>query len=242
LQVLAVVKGGSKIFSLVLFLAGAQAGISQNFTNLDFEDATIVRDTQVPIANAIYASDAIPGWTAYVNGTARAFISYGGQSSGEIELIGTNTITKPVQGDYSILLRGGVTGFPAGNITAAIGQTGLVPLSTESLTFWGEFRGKLSFGGQTLAYSVIGKTADYNIYGANISAYAGDNGQLLFSTVPNPNAPGELGGTIDNIQFSTVPVPVPEPGEMALMASGVLVFLGVRRNAPFVSVQKGLQE
>jgi hypothetical protein len=106
--------------------------------------------------------------------------------------------------------------YPGSLNTAGIGQTGTIPISAQSLTFWG-WAGinDISFNGQTLPLTVISNTADYNIYGANISGYAGQTGQLLFTTVP--------GGQdfIDNIQFSTLPVP--EPSQFALAALGALL-------------------
>jgi hypothetical protein len=47
----------------------------------------------------------------------------------------------------------------------------------------------------------------------DISAYAGQTGQLLFSVPPQSS-----GGILDNIQFSSTPVP--EPGTFGLFAMG----------------------
>ena len=80
-----------------------------------------------------------------------------------------------------------------------------------------------TFNGQPIDFLVTGSTANYTIYSADISAYAGQTGQLLF-TLP-PNVDGDY-AILDNIQFSTTAVP--EPGPFALAALGTLL-LGFRR-------------
>ena len=91
-----------------------------------------------------------------------------------------------------------------------------------SLIFWGELNGgSVSFNGQTLAVSKTGSTANFDIYSANISPFAGQTGQLLFTT--------PLSGImeIDNIQFSSSTVP--EPGVFGLAGLGALALGWCRR-------------
>ena len=64
-----------------------------------------------------------------------------------------------------------------------------------------------------------GSTPLYNIYAANISAYAGQTGQLLFTTHPGRD------NYLDNLQFSNLPVP--EPESLALLVVGGM--LGIWR-------------
>lgn len=59
----------------------------------------------------------------------------------------------------------------------------------------------MSFDGQNLSYVPIGSLGNSTIYGADISAYAGQTGQLLFTALPNG------GGLIDNIVFPPAPFP-----------------------------------
>ena len=80
---------------------------------------------------------------------------------------------------------------------------------------------QITFNGQPLNFFVTGSTANYNIYAADISEFAGHTGQLLF-TVPPYTGSDEL----DYIQFSSVPVP--EPSEFGLAVLGALL-LGLRR-------------
>jgi hypothetical protein len=63
----------------------------------------------------------------------------------------------------------------------------------------------------------------YTVYEANISPYAGEIAQLSI-TAPPTGQPNGVG--VDNILFSTNPIP--EPGTLALGAAGALL-LGLTR-------------
>ena len=71
-----------------------------------------------------------------------------------------------------------------------------------------------------MSFIPTGSSDNYNIYAADVSAYAGQTAQLLFTAVAG-NA-----GMLDNIQFSSTAVP--EPNQFALAALGTLL-LGCRR-------------
>ena len=82
-----------------------------------------------------------------------------------------------------------------------------------------------TFNGQPLSFNTISNAASYAVYGADVTAYAGQTGQLLFTL---PAFAGS--STLDNIQFSTNPVP--EPGAVALAALGAgLLGFTLRRKA-----------
>ncbi len=90
-----------------------------------------------------------------------------------------------------------------------------MPTNAASLYFYLSLLSSLqvSFNGQVIPVIQAGSTANYAIMGANISAFAGQTVELLFSALPNS---GNV--LLDNIQFSSSPIP--EPGTLALAALG----------------------
>jgi hypothetical protein len=102
---------------------------------------------------------------------------------------------------------------------ASIGQTGQIPLDTVSLLFYLSLNSSIqvTFNGQIIPLVQTGSTANYVIMDGNISSFAGQTGQLLFTALPNVGY-----GLIDNIQFSTTPVP--EPSTLGLTALGGFLF------------------
>ncbi len=199
-------------------------GSTSGFANLDFESANV---SGYSSPGSILASNAIPGWTAYISGVPQSTILYNDETLGEaaISLQGTNGIFQPIQGRYFVLLQ--ATFFAPDTNTAAIGQTGVIPTGTQSLIFWGNTAAsgvasnmQVTFNGSAIPYFAVGTGSDYTIYGANISGFAGDTGQLLFTAFNNTYA------EIDNIQFSSSPIP--EPSTLSLSALGGL-FLAWRR-------------
>ena len=210
------------LFALIVLCRSGQA---QSFVNLDFESSI---PTNVTIENGIEFGYAIvPGWTAFLGGSPQTFFSYNFQSSnGEAELVGTTNVPS-IQGNYFIMLNGSSLFF-SGQNTAGIGQTGTIPLTAQSLSFWGDVGvNDVSFDGQTLSLTMIGSTANYNIYKANISAFAGQAGQFLFAVDPGGQ------DMIDNIQFSSSPVP--EPSSLALTALGGLLLRFCRWRKTFLA-------
>jgi len=195
----------------------------QGFMNLDFENAVITPDPSSPLyPYAVNASNAIPGWTAYIAGVPQTDILYNDVSLGApaVSLQGTNGFYQPLQGLYSLLLQGSTLDAPT---PASIGQTGLVPDNAVSLFFYLSLNSNLevSFNGQPISLVQMASTPNYDIMAGNISAFAGQTGQLLFT------APGSTGfGLLDDIQFS--PSPIPEPGVFGLSAVGGLI-LACRR-------------
>ena len=183
---------------------GLSLGFSQGFVNLDFEGADLSGYGAGPVPTA----SAIPGWTAYLGGTSVVDINYDAPRTGvQVDILGPGSGNPSIQGNYYVYLAG------TGTKSAAIGQTGTVPAATQSLVVWGNLnvRPHASFDGRALTMVALGRAANYGIYGADISAFAGQTGQLLFYSAFLPGAGGDV---IDNIQLLSVPIP--EPGVLAV--------------------------
>jgi hypothetical protein len=233
-----------KRISIILttaLLSLAESDFAQGFVNLDFENAHFTGD---PSGNSppysVYASNAIPSWTAYLGSVPQmdvlsnestlgsAMVSIQGTNLPDFETF-TGFVEPALQGRWSIFLQGfsGNTNAITGGtpIVASIGQTGQIPLTANSVLFWGYFpfnnnTFSISFHGQDLTWLAVSNALNYTVYGADVSAFAGQTGQLLFSASANTYA------ELDNISFSTLPIP--EPSAFALAALGAL-FLGFSR-------------
>jgi MYXO-CTERM domain-containing protein len=219
------------IFIIVLLLIGNQFGFAQGFVNLDFEDAVIIHDPSSGYPNAVYASDAIPGWTTTGGFLGSNDILYNTPSAGStsVSILATNGHPSALDGNFSVGLYGGGTAS-----SASISQTGLVPVSAKSILFVAQGGGApgavillVSLGGQNIPFYALSTVAPYtSVYGGNIPpTFAGQIEQLTFSALE-----GENFWNIDDVQFSSSSVP--EPSEFALAALGALL-LGFRRRRNF---------
>jgi hypothetical protein len=225
----------TKILLTIVPMLIVRIGLSQGFLNLSFESAN--PSGYVP-GNNLPTSVAFPGWTAYYSSASGTNIAstvyYDSVSAGGAAILLEDSNAPsgggplPIQGNFSVLLEGGNSIYnpPGEQYSASIGQTGTIPNTAKTLTFWGNIPGgmQITFNGQPLSFIDISNTLNYAIWGADISAYAGQSGQLLF-TAPG-GLPYSTGGLIDNIQFTSLPVP--EPSEIALTALGAML-LGFRR-------------
>jgi hypothetical protein len=218
-----------------IFSALLQDASGQGFANLDFESANVSGHSP---GDEVSTSVALPSWTAYFSNSSDqtasslSMVGYDGLSLGPafISLEDSNAPNGtggfslfPMQGNYSIFLQGSQGGvpFPPGTSTS-IGQIGTIPNTAQSLTFLAILGGnfQVTFDGQNISYSAVGSGANYTIYGADISNYAGQTGQLLFTAL------NQTSTLLDNIQFSSSAVP--EPSEFALSGLGTLL-LGLQR-------------
>jgi hypothetical protein len=200
-----------KIFFAALLLC--QSSYAQGFVNLNFEHPVL---PLTPVFGDIYdPASAIPGWTAYGS------VSYNAISSGGavIALVDTNNVgLKPIQGKYSVSMVGDFTGPTA----SAISQTGQIPNSALSVLFYVTSGNTmlLSFNGQSIPLFFVSATTNYVVMGGDVSTFAGQTGELLFTKPPRTAY-----GLIDNIQFSTAPIP--EPSALTLVMLGCGLF-GIR--------------
>jgi hypothetical protein len=210
--------------SVVLF-AALSAQAQGTFQNLNFEQA----DPVIVVGSPYYpyevtAASALPYWTVTIDGVQQSQITENDPSLGAtwVMVVGPGDAFgyAPIDGNYSVLLQGIVPGS-----TASISQTGLIPTGTQSLLFEaqpGIGPMDVLIGSQVVPFAAVGSGANYTLYGANISAWAGDTEELTFSA---------LGGSynnwnVDDISFS--PTSVPEPSIVALTAIGGLLF-GTRK-------------
>ena len=72
----------------------------------------------------------------------------------------------------------------------------------------------MTFSGQVIPLTQVGSGPNYSILGGDISAFAGQNGELRFTAGS---------GVLDNIQFS--PIAIPEPSTVSLVALAGLALL-----------------
>jgi len=189
----------------LLSLALVAKCVGQGFVNLDFEDSYIVGFNT--------GTAYVVGWKAYgayqaVNDSGGTTLWYNNETfdAANASLEGVNYFRPAIDGQYSIYLQGGtVAGGIYGISGAAIGQTAQIPATAKSITYWSS-GGHLvvTFDGQLLSFNSLGTGANHSVYGADISAYAGQTGELRFT------APWLRGGDmIDNIEFSSVAIPEP---------------------------------
>ncbi len=221
------VKSNALIVAVLLL---CDAAFAQGFVNFDFELSTIISSSPSGYGfNWGYAN--VTGWTASDYGSSLNYsggmsVLYNNQGldSPTVSLVDSSYWSPALHKNYSILLFGGsnMSGYTTG---ASISQTGQIPIGVESITFWESSWNhqqdlQASFNGQLLYFIAISNTPNYTIYGADISAFAGQTGVLQFT------AEQTYAGVIDRILFSSNPVP--EPGTCVLMAVGLALLLSRR--------------
>lgn len=238
----------SAVTALVIGLC-CSAVAQGTFQNLDFESATPGPPLGPPPIGGIPGVSyqpvnlALPGWTAYIANEQQTEViqnSYG-HGQAQIDLFGPNypaAYQSPgltpgtIDGNYSVLLQSGADPANVGALVgASIAQTATVPFGTDLL----EFRAwqtastdfTVSFNGSTLSPFVISTASNYQLYGADISSYAGQTGQLEFTCNYNFSGGASWLG-LDDIAFS----PVPEPNPLILAGIGGILFALYRQFLP----------
>jgi len=187
------------------------------FQNLDFEQAQI--STPPPGGGPV--SQLLPHWQASENGVTATQIAYD-----TIALTKWAVTIQDVNGEgslsgkYSVFLQGGKD--PVNPGYAEISQIGTMATDTHSILFAASMTrpGNLNvaFNGQQLQTALLQDHSTYQTFGADVSAFAGQTGELSF-TAPDPTWT-----LIDNIQFSTAIIP--EPTESALILFGAIALAG----------------
>lgn len=166
-------------------------------------------------------TDGMPGWSTDV--TVDGGIFHNGTS-----LAGPAVAIEGPQFDPTHILFGSYTAYLNGEFgrpnptgTASIWQTGQIPATAKSLFFLAAptiisppF--VVTIGGVTIPVTETGSTSKYGIWAGDISAFAGQTEQLMFTALP------AHGGFLDQITFSSNPIPEPATGGVFLM--GGLLF------------------
>jgi len=211
----------------VVSLVFLRNATGQDFQNLDFESANLSPVPPGQFGGFVSITNALPGWSGYlglnqVTSVWQNDLSLGAAS---IDILGPDwNLSGIIDGQFTVVLQPGLDPFGSGNIvSASISQTGLVPISTESLLFKAQPNSGatsllVSLGGQNISFSAISTGPNYTQYGGNISAFAGQTEQLTFTAVANA---GNF-WNINDIQFS--PSSVPEPSVLGLFVLGGLFF------------------
>jgi hypothetical protein len=216
---------GIKILALVAFGAGLAANLDTQaqgtFQNLNFEGANVPFVPAGQFGADVAVSNGVPGWNVYIGGGRQVTMFHNNISLGgaAVAIFGPEWLANQIlEGSYTVSLEPSTAGPPT---STAIGQIGIIPLGSQSVRFYGggAMIFSLTFAGQPIPLVTLSSTANYTIFGGDISAFAGQSGELRFRG----------GGLLDNVFFS--PSPVPEPKAIYLLALGIFV-LRLARSRP----------
>lgn len=201
------------------------------FGNLDFEAANVPVVPTGQFGADVTVAQGLPGWNATPVNVSNNTIGHNTVSLGGpvVAIEGPQWDSSQIlQGQYSAYLVGAFNGGGSGS--AAIWQTGLVPQNAKSLYFIAApfltspgpiFQ--VTLGGVSIPITETASTSKYSVWGGDISAFAGLPEELRFTALPGH------GGFLDDIVFSTTPVP--EPTNPALLVIGGLVLRTLKRKA-----------
>ena len=205
------------------------------FQNLNFESPINLptpNPTNQPVV--VPVGNALPGWTVYQSGIQQSQMFYNGVSLGAplVTLVGPSTGGNGFTGSGHPALAGNYSatvddGEASEGPTAAIAQTGFVPGFAKSVQFIasGDVSSvfgflAVSFNGQNLPLVTLTPGANYDLYGCDISGFAGQTGELRFTENPSTRSAGVT--YLDNIAFSNQPVPEPATWALLLCGAGLI--------------------
>ncbi len=219
-------------YSSFLLLWGLGAAGQGTFQNLGFENTTL---TVVVINSSIpsYATNAtVPGWgwsphMSFGGGDPDTTVAFNNIAldAAAVTLHGTDSIRPALSGNYSILLQGGSQYAPPQFRGAAVFQTGQIPVTAQSLIYFGTIGFQVSFNGQPLSRVALDSTPTYTRWGIDISPYAGQSGELRFAV------PWLGSGMLDGTEFSSDPIPEPTTLSLSILGLVLVAALTRRPNA-----------
>lgn len=195
---------------------------AQGYVNLDFESPIL---PLVPVFSEVPAANAIPGWKPYVGGVAVSSVLYNTVTLGSaaVCLHDAGSVYAPLEGDYSVLLLS--SDAIHGLQSSAIGQSGQIPAYALSLYFIASNPSLVvTFDGNLLPTTTVGTSGANLLLGADISAYAGMTGELLFT---RPTGGGAA--FLDAVSFSSTTIPEPTTLTLAALGSAFLMWRRQRK-------------
>jgi len=214
-----------KTGTLILLLANSTAIAQGTFQNLDFEAANLPPIPSGQYGGFVAISDAFPGWTGYIGTNQVTQVLQNNLTLGapSIDILGPNwSYTQIISGQYAALLQAG-TYADRPPADAALAQVGQIPTTARSLQL--KESGApvfVSLAGQPIALVQIGSGVNYVLYAGDISQFAGQTVELRLTTHGTPDYPFQM-VNLDDIEFS--PVPIPEPNPLSLFALGSLFLI-----------------
>ena len=215
------------------------------FQDLDFQSATLA-PTSGP-GGLVPVSAALPGWSGSIGDVQVTQVQQNSYDAGTavIDIFRPNFAPVGqgfgfgegiIDGNYTVFLQSGASPTTEGlGVNTSLYQTGTIPADAQSLEFktWSYVPTasfSVSFAGNSLSPVLLSSVpngpgiASVNLYGVNISAFAGQTGELEFTSIFNNQ--GASWTELDDITFS--PNAVPEPSTLSLVVMGVAA-LAARR-------------
>ena len=209
--------------------------------NLGFESADLPPIPQGQFGGFVPISQALPGWKGVLGTNTVTSVLQNNAAVGgaNISIFGPNwTTAQIIEGQYTVLLQPGA--FGALDVDASLVQTGVIPIGSQSLRFkaagWSDVwipEFSVYFTGQQLSAIPLSSGPNYTYYGADVSAFSGQKGDLEFMALANSSHPNNI--LLDSFVFSPIPVPEPEP--LALLGLAIVIPLVWQRfRRPFVKL------
>lgn len=215
--------------SLIFFVCACGVCAQGTFQNLDFEQANLHPSQS---GTFVGVNVAVPGWALYYGTVPQTQLVYNEMAAGSTSaaIIDNNGvgIYQRIEGNYSLLLQGGLTATEA-----SIRQSGVIPAGTVSLLFKARPAPGLldvSLNGVGVPTFVLQSFGTYVLYGASINGLSGTVAELKLAARANVLGPNNW--VIDAIEFSRMEIPEPSP--LILISLG---FLAVAYRVRFSQVR-----
>ena len=236
-------KGLHLIWLVIIPFVLLHTASGQGFVNLNFEQASIASApsgyTPSDAFDPISATSALPHWVVSEDGTICTAVWGAPVALDETSVALVSAGYSPIQGNYSVELSAYADASSPYFRNSSISQTGFIPIGTQSIQFLMvnpfptsgiQANPVVTLNGTPINLSQISASGGVIAMVGDVSAFAGTTANLTFlcaATQGGGFPANENYFSLDNIQFSAVPVP--EPSEFALAALGTLL-LGFRRS------------